>query len=66
MLRGRPSAEELAAVVAILLRRRVAAPVPAPRSRAAGWHRRGPSVEQYCPRSWRTATRDPDRQGEVR
>ncbi|MFY1681792.1 acyl-CoA carboxylase subunit epsilon [Micromonospora sp. WMMD730] len=62
--RGRPSAEELAVVVAVLLTRRV--PAPAPRSRTAGWHRRGPITDQYCPRSWRTATRASDRQGEVR
>jgi hypothetical protein len=66
--RGQPSAEELAAVVAVLLTRRAAAltPAPAPRDRAAGWHRRGLIAEQYCPRSWHTAARASDREGELR
>ncbi|ASW53748.1 hypothetical protein CIK06_05415 [Plantactinospora sp. KBS50] len=66
--RGRPSAEELAAVVAILLTRRATTPVPVPahRDRAARWHRHGPTTDQYCPRSWRTAARASDREGEPR
>ncbi|MET8524289.1 acyl-CoA carboxylase subunit epsilon [Micromonospora sp. NPDC005172] len=66
--RGQPSPQELAAVVAVLLTRRVASPAPAPasRDRTAGWHRHGLIAEQYCPRSWRTAARASDREGELR
>ncbi|WP_369916175.1 hypothetical protein [Plantactinospora sp. KBS50] len=55
-------------MVAILLTRRATTPVPVPahRDRAARWHRHGPTTDQYCPRSWRTAARASDREGEPR